>query len=103
MSQNPLWKKSECYPKLTVHDKIMHQFNEEKYLGDYIHIYFKDNIICTGKPAPRVNSQPLAASSYLSSEMLKMQQIFQDKEQKAMALYQTSCTFWMQFQMAREE
>ena len=33
-------------------------------------IYFKDDIIGTGKPAPRVNSQPLAASSYLSSEVL---------------------------------
>ena len=30
-------KKSECYPNLTVHDKSMHQLNEEKYLGDYIH------------------------------------------------------------------
>ena len=35
-----------------------------------VYIYFKDDIKGTGKPALRVNSQPLAASSYLSSEAL---------------------------------
>ena len=34
------------------------------------YIYFKDDIIGTGKTALLVNSQPMAASSYLSSEAL---------------------------------
>ena len=45
--------------------------DQEMFLEDcIIYIYFKDDIIGTGKTAPLVNSQPMTASSYLSSEVL---------------------------------
>ena len=50
-------------------DKIFFVSGQYNYSAILL-IFFKDDMKGTGKPAPRVNNHPLAASSYSSSEVL---------------------------------